>query len=284
VVIEKLVKRIPVEEFLGRYYLSLPYAEEGNEATLNPYLDGIELETFLGKPGCEVSVIDEDGSPTEERFGPPSTLGDLTASGRAVIIHHAERHRRKLAKLARSFRKDFHGPVNLHLAFIPASAGLGWHYDAEEVFLYQTRGKTELSLPKSGLNPFILKDSRDVSPENAPKEPDSIETWNLEAGDWVYIPAGYRHKETARADSIVLFAGVQAPSSMKVYDYLKECLLKSMFWRKRLPIFGKEQAPNPGEVLPLGYRKVDFRQTHVSLPGRTGIADRRLCRCRSFGA
>lgn len=56
------------------------------------------------------------------------------------------------------------------------------------------------------------------------------------AGDWLYIPHGYRHRADARADSISLTVGVMSPSALDIFDFLRRELLDSLLWRQRLPI------------------------------------------------
>lgn len=60
--------------------------------------------------------------------------------------------------------------------------------------------------------------------------------YQLEAGDWLYIPGGYWHRTSAVTDSCSLSVGVQAATAMDIYDLMRSRLVQSILWRQRLPL------------------------------------------------
>lgn len=140
-------------------------------------------------------------------------------------------------------------PVDVHLYCTPPSEpGFGWHYDAEEVFILQTVGSKEWSLRKNTVNPWPLLEamphdmqySREVMP---------LLKCRLEAGDWLYIPAGYWHSTFATEESISLSIGINCRSAMDVLESLREELLADVRCRQRLPILGTASPVSDAEKL-----------------------------------
>jgi ribosomal protein L16 Arg81 hydroxylase len=64
----------------------------------------------------------------------------------------------------------------------------------------------------------------------------------LEAGDWLYIPAGYWHMATAEQTAISLAIGVMSHAAVEVLDLLRRQLPQSILWRQRLPVAGAAAA------------------------------------------
>lgn len=166
----------------------------------------------------------------------------LHADGFTLVVRHAERHDPGLEELARAFTAAFAAPVNVHLYVTPQDQyGFGWHYDAEEVFILQTTGRKTYRVRKNTVNPWPLVETipGDMSYE---RETMPEMRCTLEAGDWLYLPAGYWHRaETASGDgsSTSLAVGVLPATAMDVYELLGRRLYRSLLWRQRLPVLGE---------------------------------------------
>lgn len=131
------------------------------------------------------------------------------ASGRTVLIRHAERSSGKIADVARSFQEAFRSPIDVQLYVTPAGQeGFDWHYDIEDVFVIQSAGEKEFRLLPNTVTPRPLPV---LTPENqrftSERKTPEIRCW-LKAGDWLYVPAGYWHKAKAVTDSFHLSVGV----------------------------------------------------------------------------
>jgi ribosomal protein L16 Arg81 hydroxylase len=246
--IEKILRDIAVEEFIDRYYLKLPYSQPQGAEEFTDLASWKTLEKILKKPEADVRVVRE-GRDWEGNRPTCEEAGDLYSQGYTFSVRHAEKHDRGLARLARSFRKDFRAPIDIHLYFTPCdSFGFDWHYDAEEVFILQAQGVKEYSLRKNTVNPWPLEETLPADMEYE-KEVMPVMSCRLNPGDWLYLPAGYWHKGIARADSISIAVGIMAPSAIRIFDVVKNQLLKSLLWRQRLPLLGEIEGIQHGEVM-----------------------------------
>jgi len=156
--------------------------------------------------------------------------------GYTLAVRNAQRHDGQLQKLAADFQRNFLAPVDVHLYCTPGSQfGFSWHFDAEEVFILQTAGSKKYSLRKNTVHPWPLVETMgpDLGYEH---EIMPLMQCRLEAGDWLYIPAGYWHRGESVENSISLAVGVMAPAALDVFDALRTRLLQSLRWRQRLPI------------------------------------------------
>ena len=69
----------------------------------------------------------------------------------------------------------------------------------------------------------------------------------LNAGDWLYIPAGYWHRTQAGAESVSLSVGLRMTPALDAFDALRPRLLESLRWRQRLPPAGAVSTLSEGE-------------------------------------
>src|SRR5262249_23259172 len=198
------------------------------------------VDVLVGREGRRWG---ENGAPRPEEARP------LLAEGYTLGIRHAERHDPGLAELADGFRRDFLGAVNVHVYCTPAGRpGFGWHYDAEDVFILQTRGSKEWSLRKNTVNPWPLVETLPADMRHE-RELMPVLRCTLRAGNWLYIPAGYWHRTEAGDESISLSVGVLSATAVDVYDFLRGRLLGSLRWRQRLPTPGAASTLSEAELL-----------------------------------
>lgn len=237
-ILDQLLGDVPRAEFIDRYFLKLPFSRPGGCRHLVDTAGWPLVEALLTSPGVDAAAVrGNDLSPT---------LADprrLLADGFTLRVRHAERHHPLLAEIAADLRHAFAGPVDVHVYCTPAGqAGLGWHYDAEDVFVLQTAGSKEWALRKNTVNPWPLPD---LIPDDLRfhRELMPVMRCDLHAGDWLYVPAGYWHGTRAGTESISLAVGVLSAAAIDVYDFLRRRLLDSLRWRQRLP--------TPGAASPL---------------------------------
>ena len=136
-------------------------------------------------------------------------------------MRHAERHDPRILALAKDFEREFAAPVNIHIYATPGGQfGFGWHYDAEDVFILQTTGRKEYLLRKNTVQPWPLEETlpQDMRYE---REIMPLMRCALEAGDWLYIPAGYWHMANAEQTAISLAIGVMSHAAIEVLDLLR---------------------------------------------------------------
>jgi len=244
-----LLGSTPVATFLERHYRRLPYARQDGCRHLAHLADWAVIERVVADPESDSRASRQGALWDGGRLESVQTARRLVADGYTVCLHHAERHDPALAALATEFRRELAAPVDIHLYCTPAAQpGLGWHYDAEDVFVLQTGGGKEWSLRKNTVNPWPLIETlpRDMRHE---REVMPMLRCRLEAGDWLYIPGGYWHRTEAGAEeSMSLSVGVMPACAIDVYDYLRRRLLDSLLWRQRLPLSGLAGGLSEAEV------------------------------------
>ena len=237
--IEKLLGDVPKRVFVEEYYYHRPFASPGGAEAFARWGTWETVEEVLSRPDADVLVARKG----ELREGPdvPSyaEAKRLHDEGYTIVLRHAERHHAGLAELAAGFYEDFRAAVNVHVYCTPANQhGFGWHYDAEDVFILQTVGSKGFALRKNTVNPWPVLEAlpKDMGVE---REVMPLVKCKLAAGDWLYIPGGYWHAaEAQKEDSISLSVGLESPTALDVYDFVRRQLPASILWRQRLPVTG----------------------------------------------
>jgi 50S ribosomal protein L16 3-hydroxylase len=232
VVLARLLGEFPPARFLEEFYFRLPYSRPGAAAGVAPGIGWDRVRAMVDAPGADVMLSRRGqlspGAGFEEarrRYG----------EGHTITVRSAEKLDPDLERLAEEFRADFLAPVNIHLYCTPAGEhGFGWHYDVEDVFVLQTEGAKVYSLRKNTVNPWPVLDTmpRDLGFEH---EGSPVFTCRLEAGDWLYIPAGWWHIARTESESKSLAVGLMSPTALDLLKFLGPELATSVIWRQRLP-------------------------------------------------
>jgi 50S ribosomal protein L16 3-hydroxylase len=254
--LQRILGDVPATKFLDDFYLRQPFSRPGGANDLRELGSWETIESILAAPAVDLMLArqnvlwDGTGQPS---FG---QVRELHAQGYTLVIRHAERHDGRLAELAEGFRRDFAAPVNIHLYATPENQfGFAWHYDAEDVFILQTQGSKEYSLRKNTVNPWPLEETLPAD-MRFEQEIMPVMKCHLEAGDWLYIPAGYWHMGQSRRAAISLAVGVMSTTALDVLDFVRSRLLDSMLWRQRLPPGGAAASADGGDGLAENYREV----------------------------
>jgi ribosomal protein L16 Arg81 hydroxylase len=131
------------------------------------------------------------------------------SEGRTLVIPHAEKAHSTFAALAHEFTQHYPRPVDVQLYLTPEGGeGFDWHYDYEDVFVLQSSGVKEFILRKNSFWPKAA--DRKISQQSfwqQEKFHGEIRC-TLQAGDWLYIPAGYWHKARALTKSYHVSVGL----------------------------------------------------------------------------
>jgi 50S ribosomal protein L16 3-hydroxylase len=236
----KLLGKLSVNDFLNEYFFKLPLAISGSAAQYRHLGDWEKMDSLLRSPAIDLLIAGQrlgvfrGNNPTTR-----TAAYELLQQGYTLGFRHVQDNDDGLFQVAKAFERDFAAPVDIHLYCTPAGVpGFGWHYDAEEVFVVQTYGSKEWSLRKNTVNPWPIIETL---PEDMAyhREIMPLMRCKLEAGDWLYIPAGYWHSTTTTEDSISLSIGINCQTGLNIYDAIRSELLQDMRWRQRLPITGQ---------------------------------------------
>ncbi len=248
-VIEDLLGDIPKSIFISDYYLRLPFSLPGRAAHFNHLGAWTTVESILAQGSADV-MVSRAGRPWEGATPRSAAEArELYTAGHTITIRHAEKHHGGLAEFAAAFAEDFHAPIDLHLHCTPADHhGFGWHYDAEDVFILQTEGSKHYFLRKNTVNPWPLLEtlSKNMGYE---REIMPVVECTLEAGDWLYIPAGYWHVARAAQESLSIAVGLMSTAAIEGYDFLRRYLIQSLRWRQRLPTSGTASPLSSDELV-----------------------------------
>lgn len=131
------------------------------------------------------------------------------ADGFTVVVRHSELAHPALREIADYFQKLYARPVDIQLYCTPSGEqGFDWHYDLEDVFIFQSSGLKEFYLRANtrAVPPAFSTLPRpiDLVPEMSTEEQRCV----LKAGDFLYIPSGHWHCAIALAPSFHLSVGV----------------------------------------------------------------------------
>lgn len=201
------------ETFRRQHLYRQPYAAPARAAALEGTLSWSRLgEIFRRHNDCWLA---ETGRLLEA----PRKTGRLTLDearggfegGATVLIRHAEFSDALLRQLADEFYANFSAPIDIQLYVTPGGhEGFDWHYDLEDVFVFQTQGEKEFYLLSNTVSGRPLKPPQDFVDEFLRENKSRVIACRLHAGDWLYIPAGFWHKARAHTDSFHISVGVLA--------------------------------------------------------------------------
>jgi len=282
--LQKYLGDFSSQAFFDTYYLRLPLAQPGRARSLVEFGNWDFLARILQSQEVD-AIVSRQGQRWQESAAPSlEQAHSLMGEGYTLCIRHAERHHAGLATVAQEFAEDLSAPIDIHVYCTPAGcAGLSWHYDVEEVFIFQTRGSKVWELRKNTVHPWPVLETipQDMRHE---REIMPVMCCELQPGDWLYIPSGYWHRTRANEESISLSVGVLAPSGVDFYDFcydfLKSEILTSLRWRQRLPLHTVETDSTAGNE-----RLSELRADFIQMLSAPDLVDAfwHLCRQQSEG-
>jgi|GEM_PF-832528 len=253
--ISELLGDMPAAEFVREYFLKLPFSRVGGCLGLTQCGSWQTVHGIVERGGADLMVVKRGRRWPESRTPAFDELRALHGDGHTIVIRHAERHDEQIGALAQEFVAEFGGAVDAHLYCTPADQfGFGWHYDAEDVFILQCEGSKQYSLRKNTVNPWPLLEAMPADLRYE-REIMPLLRCTLNAGDWLYIPAGYWHRADSQQDSISLAMGLLTPAAIDVFDFLRGRLLASLRWRQRLPSPGAASG-SPTEDIEQQYQEL----------------------------
>jgi len=237
--IEELFGRFSLQQFIDEFLHRLPLALPSTAQALCPWGTWDVLAGILGAEGADIML-----ARANQQYGGdiPTTRESalsLSQEGFTILVRHAERHHEGIARVAEQFAHVFQGASNAHIyATPPNQHGFSWHYDAEDVFIFQLAGKKEYQLRKNTVNPWPVEETLPADMQYE-REMMPLMQVMLHPGDMLYIPCGYWHRGIAvnsEVTAISLAIGVMSRTAVDVWDLVRPHLLNSLRWRQRLPI------------------------------------------------
>lgn len=237
-VLEELLNDFPRERFLREHYQRKPFSGRAAAERLRELGTWSVIDELVEQTECDVLLARQGVPYTGERPSTAKQARELFAQGYTLVLRQPDQHHAGLSQLARAFSAELHGRINLHLYCTPAGQhGFGWHCDPEEVFILQTAGRKDYLLRENTLHPAPLPESLPGG-ALAAQETTPVETRTLNAGDFIYIPAGHWHMAQAPEEALSISIGLMAPTLLDVLDGVRANLASNPVWRRRLPALG----------------------------------------------
>jgi ribosomal protein L16 Arg81 hydroxylase len=223
--------------FLAQHHGRAPVLFRGAAEFACSLVDERRCERLLSDPAVDVMLARlgraREGRPNVQE------ARTLFVEGFTWVLRDVDRADAGLAELGRGLASDLHGTLHLQVYRTPAGlTGFGWHFDPEEVFLFQVAGSKRFRLRENTQHPLPLA-GRMPTQLLADAEPTPVVEHELQPGDALYIPAGWWHIGQALEASISISAGVRAPTFIDALAFVTAELAREPRWRARLPTIGR---------------------------------------------
>lgn len=275
--VASLVRPLSLEQFMVQTWPAKFAYFAGNGAGLaelieQPELRDIEALVNCPKQGVTRADFNHLDRPSEE---------DITST-RALQLYK-ETCTIYITRLATEVMLRWNRDLDSTFGLIPGTtqinafaslAGMGayWHWDAQEIFIVQVRGRKRwrfaaneyLEWPTNGgqagverLSEFRHQLTNPDRPVEAPKQWQTVE---LAPGDVLFVPRGYWHSTENIEESLHLVLQMQMPSWRDVFRFLFQNVpgLYSLEWRR--PARGL----HPQQLLTTGLKEFQDRQADLA--------------------
>lgn len=262
--------------FFARDFGRAPVHFRGTAAFAVPTATAEICEALLQEPRVDF-MLARAGRPHGGRPGLEESRR-LFSQGYTWVLRDVDHGDAGLAELGRALASDLHGTLHLQVYRSPAGAkGFGWHFDPEEVFVFQTHGHKRFLVRENAQHPLPLAEQMPAiaGQLSADAERGPISEYLLSPGDCLYLPPGWWHVAQAEEESISISAGVLAPSFVDALAWVTAELARDPRWRRRLPPLGRatglsdaERAESWSESLAELARELAERLAAPELPGR----------------
>jgi 50S ribosomal protein L16 3-hydroxylase len=236
--------RLPVEEFMRRYWQRRPLLVRGALADLGALPTRAELAELAQRQEVEARLVTRFAGRWRLRHGPFARMPTARRNW-TLLVQNVEAQVPAAAALLARFR--FVPDVRLDdlmMSYAVAGGGVGPHVDSYDVFLLQTQGRRRWRIGRQrdlaeqpGLPLKILADFRPT------------QEWIVEPGDLLYLPPQVAHEGTAvDGDCITCSVGFRAPRLAQIaehwFDAMGERAARSPPWHDP----GLRPTRQPGRV------------------------------------
>jgi 50S ribosomal protein L16 3-hydroxylase len=208
------------ETFLKDYWQKKPLLIRAAFPNFEPLLDAPALFQLAQSDEVESRLINSHRQHWSLKNGPFAELPLDQKKAWTLLVQGVNLHDRAADALLRRFNFIPNARLDdLMISYARDGGGVGPHFDSYDVFLLQAHGKRrwQISAQKdlSLIEGMPLKILRNFKAE---------ETFELEAGDMLYLPPHYAHDGIAIGECMTYSIGFRSPS----YQELGEAFLQFM--------------------------------------------------------
>ena len=236
-ILKSVLGNTSLDSFLEKNFTKLPFSSQGGAEKYSHLLNWKIVEEVLAAKKSVLRIV-QDGKVIKDYVDLNFDEAQVHhRKGHTLLLRFAEKSHPLLMDLAQDFARSFHTEVDIQLYCTPEGHNaFGWHYDVEEVFIFQTQGSKQYTIRPNTIhpNPLVSSIPKDLGYE---KETSTLKVEvTLEAGDFLYIPSGWWHRALTQKESMHISIGLMPRSAIDIASYLPRFLSQISFWRTRMPI------------------------------------------------
>lgn len=259
---------ISIETFLKEYWQKKPLLVRNAFPNFESFISAEELAGLACEEMVESRLIsyqtDKDqwqtqhGPFTEESFTSLPT-SHWTLLVQAVDHYFPEAHDfMHLFNFIPNWRRD-----DLMISYATEQGGTGPHYDNYDVFLIQAAGKREWQI---GGNHNEQSPRRSDTELKILTEFEAEKTWELNAGDMLYLPPQFGHNGIALDNHCMTYSvGFRAPSHEEIINSFADFISENLEEEKRYTDPDIVLQKNSGEITDISINKLkNILSTYVN--------------------
>lgn len=203
---EHLIGPVSIDDFFQHYWeKGFIHNQHKDPGYFNDVVTIADIDQFLGQQILipeGIKIIDNGANVPAEKWTRSDTLLNGTIrklvdnqklfslfnKGKTLIINSAERSIPRLARTCSAIEQQLKFKVQANIYITPpGSQGFAIHYDPHDIFLMQIKGPKTWLIYSPGEDLPVVYKALD-------KEPDLISKFEVNTGDFLYIPRGTPHE------------------------------------------------------------------------------------------
>lgn len=242
---------LTVETFLRDYWQQKPLLIRNAFPDLQPVVTSDELAGLSLEEEVESRLIQfkPDSSEYQLECGPlnEETFAHLPESHWTLLVQAVDHYSPEAKALLDAFNFVPNWRIDdLMISYATPGGGVGPHYDNYDVFLIQAEGtrRWELGDIESSQSPRLPE-----APVMILSEFLSLESFDLEPGDMLYLPPQVAHNGIATSEDCVTYsAGFRAPSDAEILRTVSDSIGEALTSEHRFSDPKRTLCQSPGEI------------------------------------
>ncbi len=215
------------QNFLTRHWHKTPLLARAAIPGFLGFLTPAEIKTLATRADVQSRLVIRTGKRFEMRHGPfrPIDFKSLPDRDWTVLVQELNHWVPDGADLLNQFNFAPHARLDdLMVSYAVPGGGVGPHFDSYDVFLLQGFGERRWSIAKTRDLELIPNSDLKILKRFKPQS-----TWDLDAGDLLYLPPQYAHDGVALSECFTYSIGFRAPTHQEwvdnFLDYLRDSLV-----------------------------------------------------------